>query len=110
MRAGVLDVDLEVVLEVLADARQVVAHVDADRAQLPGVTDPRQLQQLRGVEGAATQDDLTGADPLVTPAGAGVVDTDHPAALDDQLGDHRPRDHLEVGPVAAPGGGTHGRR
>ena len=55
-----LDVDLEVVLEVLPDARQVVTRVDADRAQLPGVTDPGQLQQLRRVERAATQDHLTG--------------------------------------------------
>ena len=70
MRAGVLDIDLEVILEVLADARQVVARGDADRAQPPGVTDPRQLQQLRGVEGASTEDDLTGGHPLVTPAGA----------------------------------------
>ena len=56
-----LDVDLEVVLQVAADGRQVVDDVDAERSQVLGVADARQLQQLRRVEGAAAQDHLAGA-------------------------------------------------
>ena len=37
LRARVLDVDLEVVLQVLADARQVVDDVDAERLELARV-------------------------------------------------------------------------
>ena len=42
-----LDVDLEVVLQVAADGRQVVDDVDAERSQVVGLADARQLQQLR---------------------------------------------------------------
>ena len=38
---AVLDVDLEVVLQVLADARQVVDDVDPERLELVGVADAR---------------------------------------------------------------------
>ena len=60
LRAGVLDVDLEVVLQVLPDAGQVGADVDAEPAQLVGVADAGQLQQLRGVDGAAAEDHRLG--------------------------------------------------
>ena len=63
-RAGVLDVDLEVVLQVLAHAGEVVDHGDAERLQLRGVADAGQLEQLRRVDGAAAADDLAGRDPL----------------------------------------------
>jgi hypothetical protein len=45
LRARVLDVDLEVVLQVLADAGQVVHDVDAERAQLVGVAHAGELQR-----------------------------------------------------------------
>ena len=43
---AVLDVDLEVVLEVLADRRHVLHHVDAERLQLRGPPHARELEQL----------------------------------------------------------------
>jgi hypothetical protein len=58
----VLDVDLEVVLQVLADARQVVDDVDADSAELVRVPDTRELEQLRRVDGAAAEDYLARPD------------------------------------------------
>ena len=61
---AVLDVDLEVVLQVLADARQVVDDVDAERLELAGVADPGELEQLRRVDRAAAEDHLAGLDPL----------------------------------------------
>ena len=53
----------------LAHARQV-AHVDADRAQLPGVTDPRQLQQLRELK--APPQRMTSPAATARDAGRGV--------------------------------------
>ena len=57
---GVLDVDLEVVLEVLADAGQVVHERDAELGEVLLVADAGELEQLRGVDRAAAQDDLAG--------------------------------------------------
>ena len=54
----VLDVDLEVVLQVLAHAGQVGDHVDAEPAEQLGRAHAGQLQQLRRVDRAAAQDDL----------------------------------------------------
>jgi hypothetical protein len=64
LSAGVLDVDLQVVLHVLADAREVVDDVDAEGAQFLGIADAGELEQLRGVDGAAAEDDLPGTDLL----------------------------------------------
>ena len=61
---AVLDVDLEVILQVLADARQVVDDVDAERLELAGVADAGELEQLRRVDRAAAEDHLAGLDPL----------------------------------------------
>ena len=44
---AVLDVDLEVVLEVLAHARDVRHDRDPEAAEQPGRADARQLEQLR---------------------------------------------------------------
>ena len=57
-----LDVDLEVVLEVLADARQVGDDRDAERREVRRRPDARQLEQLRRVDRAAGEDDLAGLD------------------------------------------------
>lgn len=47
-----------VVAQVLADARQMLHHRDAERLQVLRVADARQLQQLRGVDRATANDDL----------------------------------------------------
>ena len=49
---------LEVVLQIVPDARQLVHHLDAVRAQVLGRPDPRQLEHLRRVDGAAGEHDL----------------------------------------------------
>ncbi|MDH6501180.1 hypothetical protein M2156_007399 [Streptomyces sp. SAI-149] len=95
--AGVLDVHLQVVLQVLADARQVVDDVDAERAQLLGVADAGELEQLRGVDGAAAEDDLLGAHLLERPAAAPVLDADSLPALEEDAGDEGARGDGEVG-------------
>ena len=49
------------VLQALADAGQVMEDVDADLAEMLGVADTGQLQQVRRVDGAAAEDDLGAA-------------------------------------------------
>ena len=56
--ARVLDIDLQVVLQVLAHPRQVGHHVDAEPGQQRRAAHPGQLQQLRRVDGPAAQDHL----------------------------------------------------
>jgi hypothetical protein len=55
---AILHADLQVVLQVGSDARHVGNHVDAQRAQQRGRSEPGELQELRRVEGAAGKDDL----------------------------------------------------
>gem|GEM_PF-1881434 len=50
------------VLEVLAHPGQVGDHVDAQPLEQPGGADAGQLEQLRGVDRTAAQDDLAAAD------------------------------------------------
>jgi hypothetical protein len=73
---GVLDVDLEVVLQVLADAGQVVHDVDAERLEVVRVADAGELQQLRRVDRAAAQDHLAGGDGVPPRRRCAVVDAD----------------------------------
>src|SRR6185312_16701269 len=51
--AGILHVSLDVVLQVLTDARQVLDDGDAERLERVGVADPRQHEHLWGVDRAA---------------------------------------------------------
>jgi len=46
------------VVQVLADALQVSNRIDPDRAEMIAITDARQHEQLRRLEGAAAADDL----------------------------------------------------
>ena len=96
---GVLDVDLEVVLEVLADAGQVVDHVDPERRQVLLVADTGELEQLRGVDRAAAEDHLAGVDGA-SPSGAEVVDADRPLAVEPHLRGQRQRLHVQVAAVS----------
>ena len=63
LRARVLDVHLEVILEMFADPRDVLHHVHAERAELIGVADTRELQCLGGIDGATAQDHFPCANP-----------------------------------------------
>ena len=97
--AAVLHVHLEVVLQVLADARQVVDDVDAERLQLGGVADAGQLQQLRRVDRAAADDDLVGVRPPGRPAAEVERDARRPRAVEHQPAHERVGLHGQVRPV-----------
>jgi len=56
-----------VVLEVLTDAGQILYDVDAQRRELVGVADARELEQMGRVERSAAQDHLARVDGLVVP-------------------------------------------
>ena len=56
--AGIDEAHLQVVLQVLADAGQLVAHRHAGRLQHGSRADARQLQDVRRADGAGGQDDL----------------------------------------------------
>jgi len=93
---AVLDVDLEVVLEVLADTRQIGHDRDPQRAQVRRVADARQLEELRRVEGAAREDHLTGRDRLGPPALALDLHADRTTAVEVDPGHEGPGPDLEV--------------
>ena len=96
--AQVLDVDLEVILQVLADARQVVHDRDAERLELARVPDAGELQQLRRVDRAAAEDDLLRADHLRL-AAVHDLDPDRARPLEDDPVHERAAANLEVRPV-----------
>src|SRR5262245_7641459 len=48
------------VLQVLADALELMADLDAERREQVAGADPRQLQDLRGADGACREDHLAG--------------------------------------------------
>ena len=98
LRARVLHVDLEVVLQVLPHAGQVGDDADPVRAQLVRRADARQLEQLRRVDRAAAEHDLARPD-AVRAAPAGVVDAGRARAVEADAQHLRERDHVEVGPA-----------
>ena len=98
LRARVLDVDLQVILEVLADARAGRATTAMpSAAQFAGVAHARQLQQLRRVDRPAAEDDLaaptrrTGRRHASTRRRPRACPRSHP-------GDQGARADVEVGP------------
>ena len=56
--AALDDVELQVVLQVAADTREVVERLDTNTSQLVTVPHTRQQQQLGRVDGSSTQYDL----------------------------------------------------
>ena len=104
--AGVLDVDLEVILHVFADAGEVRHDLDTEPFQVLAVTDPRQLQQLGRVEGAATGDDFLGHDRLRRGAlhaeaesALAVLDADRFVALEEDLVGLGPSLERQIAPL-----------
>ena len=84
------------VLEVLADARQVGHDGDAERPEQLGRPDAGQLEELRRVERPAGQDHLAGRDPVRRQDRPRHLDADGPPALEQHAVDERARPHLEV--------------
>src|SRR5579884_2378040 len=90
-----LDIHLEMVLEVLADAGQVVMRPDAERLELARVAYPRELEQLRGVDRPAGQDHVSGFDTLRTPLMYQLY-ASRTSVVEVDAGDERARAHVEV--------------
>ena len=100
LEAPVLDVDLEVVLEVGTDARQVGHDGDAEVLQVRRRADAGELEQLRRVDRAARQDDLAALDPLRSPTPPLDVDGDGARPLEHDAGHERPRPDGQVATAA----------
>ena len=71
----------EVIDQIRADARQVVQHGNTDRLQVLGRADPRHLQKLRRVYGAAADDHLASRLRLHDLAAAFILDAGGTAIL-----------------------------
>ncbi len=99
LRARVLHVHLQVVLEVLADAWQVLYHVDAEGFQLVGVAHARKLERLGRVDRAAAEDHLAGMHGGRRPSGTPVLHADRARAVEEDPRDQRPRSDPEVRPA-----------
>ena len=91
-----------VIAQVLADAGQRVAHLDAERLEQRGRADAGQLQQLRRIERAARKDDFAARPHLdrraIAPALA-IAHADRALALEHQPGRVRARAHGQVRPL-----------
>ena len=71
----------EVVAVVLADAAQLVLHLDAERLQQLRLADARQLQQMRRLHRSGRQDHLGVAPHLMRLAVLAILDADRALAL-----------------------------
>ncbi len=73
--AGILDINFQVILHILADTWQIMHHIYAQLAELPGITNSRKLQQLGWVNGAGTANDLTTIRFLRAAVSADILDS-----------------------------------
>jgi len=90
-----VEVAHQVVLQVLAD-RQVLAHLDAQRAQVVGRADARVHEQHRRLVGARRQDHLALDAQLARDAVLDDLDADGAVALEEDARDEAVRDDVEV--------------
>ena len=95
----VLDRDVEMILQVLADAGQVMHERDPVPRELPRIADARQHQELRRHEGTRRQDDLAAVD-LALAGFAPPSDPVRALALHHEAGHGPVAEHREVLPVA----------
>src|SRR5262249_36575115 len=92
--------DLQVVLQVFADAVKRVPHLDAERLQHRAGADARELQDLRRADSAGRQDDLAGCHESARLAVLAQAQASYPLAVEDQLFDLRVRLDHEVAAMA----------
>ena len=105
-----LHVDLEVVLQVLADAGEVVRRPRCRGLEVGRRAHARELEQLRRVDGAAAQHDLAGARDLHRAACRACTPRPPRACLRTGSCDEGARAHVEVAAAhdrvqVGPGGG-----
>src|SRR5581483_4452029 len=84
------------VAQVLSDARQVVAHLDAEALEALGLADARQLQELRRGDGAGAHDHLARGTRLALPAADGIAHAHAAAAVENEALGQRVRLDREV--------------
>ena len=96
--AEMVHVDREMVLEILAHAGQAHPRRDAHRAQMVGLANSRQHQELRRVEHTAREQHLARDRDSMEAAVLGVFDADRARPLEDDPGRERVRLDPEVGP------------
>jgi hypothetical protein len=102
LRAADLEIDLQMVLQVLADAGQMMHRSDAGRTQALLVADARQLQQLGRVEGRRGKDHLARRPDGVHPAEPAVLDA-HRALAFEHDAPASARDQRDVAALASRG-------
>ncbi len=76
--------EVRMILQIPADARQVMAHGNAVPRQRRAVADPRQHQQLRGLERAEAEDHLAPGTHLADLASAPIRHADRASAIKEQ--------------------------
>ena len=79
-----------------------MAHRDADPAEMIGVADPGQLQDIRRPDGAGRQDHLARCPSLlpgIPGAVAGELDADRAGAVEQHAMHQRAGDDLQIGPL-----------
>src|SRR6185436_10982246 len=92
--------DLEMVLQALANAGQVVRDRDAVPPQQRGGADARELQQLRRVDRAAGEDHLVARARYALAAALEIGDARRPSAVEHDARRERARRHREIGAPA----------
>jgi hypothetical protein len=90
-----------VVLKVLPDPRQSVMNRYADAVQVLGRADPRELQDMRRVDGAGGEDHFAFGIRTLDRAATLVFDRDRAAAVENYSVDLRFDDDLQVGRFSA---------
>ena len=97
LQAGLLEIDLQMILQVLPHARTVGDNVDAVFGQMRGRADARQHQQFRRIDGRGRNDDFPVRTDHLHPAPARHLDA-HGAALLDHNAAGEAADHRTIGP------------
>src|SRR5579863_1741275 len=80
--AGVLDIDLEMVLEVLSYTGKTRDDADAESLEERGLAHAGELQQLRRVDGPTAQDHVASPHDPSASAAPAVLDADRPGPLE----------------------------
>jgi len=93
------DKRFEVILEVLANTREILHHVDPELAQFLSVTHSRELKQLRRVERSSAEDDLPSPDYGSAAPPRGDFDANGARALEDHPANERTGHHFQVLPA-----------
>src|SRR6185437_6377158 len=97
--AAIDDAPADMVLQILANPRQVVLHLDPQRLQQRTGADSRQLQNLRGVDGAAAEQHLPPRRGFLDHAVLLVADAGRALALHQHLMGQRVRLDPQIAPA-----------